>query len=72
MNFVIDLAQRGSSSVVEHRGAESEDLRFDSSWELSIVSSSRALDKTKKHLSLPYSCSDSPSRLYNLSLLRLG
>ena len=32
MNFVIDLAHREvSGSVVEHRNAESEGLRFDSS-----------------------------------------
>ena len=36
------------SSVVEHRSAESEGLRFDSSWELRIFSLSHARDKTKK------------------------
>ena len=40
-------------SVVEHRSAESESLRFDFSWELGIFSLSHARDKTKKkHLSL--------------------
>ena len=35
--FVIDLAHRGvSSTVVEHWSAESEGLRFDSSWGLRI------------------------------------
>ena len=35
MNFVIDLAHRRvfCGSVVEHRSAESEGLRFDSSWD---------------------------------------
>ena len=37
MNFVIDPAHRGVS-VVEHRSAESEGLRFDSSWGLRIFS----------------------------------
>ena len=33
MNFVIDLAHRRvCGSVIEHRSAESEGLRFDSSW----------------------------------------
>ena len=37
MNFVIDLAHlRVCGSVVEHRSAESEALRFVSSWELII------------------------------------
>ena len=35
-------------SVVEHRSAESEGLRFDSSWGLRIFSLSHARDKTKK------------------------
>ena len=35
------------SSVVEHRSAESEGLRFDSSWGLRIFSLSHARDKTK-------------------------
>ena len=34
-------------SVVEHRSAESEGLRFDSSWGLRIFSLSHAYDKTK-------------------------
>ena len=33
--------------VVEHRSAETESLRFDSSWELRIISLSHARDKTK-------------------------
>ena len=54
MNFVINLTHRGSlcGSVVEHGSAESEGLRFDSSWGLRIFSLSHARDKTKKHLSL--------------------
>ena len=37
MNFVIDLAHRRvCGSVVEHRSAESEGLRFVSSWEFII------------------------------------
>ena len=52
MNFVIDLAHRGvCGSVVEHRSAESEGLRFDSSWGLRIFSLSHARDKTKNDLS---------------------
>ena len=53
MNFVIDLAHRGVSVAqgLEHRSAESEGLRFDSSWRLRIVSLSHARDKTKKNLS---------------------
>ena len=46
MNFVIDLAHRGVS-VVEHRNADSEVLRFDSSRGLRIFSLYRARDKTK-------------------------
>ena len=40
MNFVIDLAHRGVSVAqwLEHRSAESEGLRFDSSWGLRIFS----------------------------------
>ena len=35
MNFVLDLAHRSlCGSVVEHRNAETEGLRFDSSWGL--------------------------------------
>ena len=49
MNFVIDLAHRGVSVAewLEHRSAESEGLRFDSSWGLRIFSLSHARDKTK-------------------------
>ena len=39
-------------SVVEHRSAESESLRFDFSWELGIFSLSHARDKTKKNIFL--------------------
>ena len=39
-------------SVVGHRSAESEGLRFDSSWGLRIFSLSHARGKMKKHLSL--------------------
>ena len=45
MNFVMDLAHRGS--VAGHPSTESEGLRFDSSWELRISSLSHARDKTK-------------------------
>ena len=53
MNFVIDLAHRGVSVAqwLEHRSAESEGCRLDSSWRLRIFSLSHARDKTKKHLS---------------------
>ena len=49
MNFVIDLAQRRVSVAqwLEHPSAESEGLRFDSSWGLRIFSLSHARDKTK-------------------------
>ena len=49
MNFVIDLAHRGVSVAqwLEHRNAESEGLRFDTSWGLRIFSLSHARDKTK-------------------------
>ena len=45
---------RGASVAqwLELRSAESEGLRFDSSWALRIFSLSHARDKTKKHLSL--------------------
>ena len=54
MNFVVDLAHRGFSVVqwLEHRSADSEGLRFDSSRGLRIFSLSHACHKTKKHLSL--------------------
>ena len=46
--FEIDLAHRRvCGSVVEHRSAESEGLRFDSSWVLRIFSLSHARGKTK-------------------------
>ena len=49
IDFVIDLAHRGDSATqwLEHRSAESEDIRFDSSWGLRIFSLSHARDKTK-------------------------
>ena len=54
MSFVIDLAHRAVSVAqwLEHRSAESEGRRFDSSWGLRIVSLSHAGDDAKKHLSL--------------------
>ena len=54
MNFVIDLTHRGVSVAqwLDHRNAESEGLRFDTSWGPRIFSLSHARDKTKKHLSL--------------------
>ena len=50
MNFALDLAHRGVpvAQWLEHRSAESEGLRFDSSWGLRIFSLSHARDKTKK------------------------
>ena len=36
----------------EHRSKESEGLRVDSSWGLTLFSLSHAQDKTKKYLSL--------------------
>ena len=59
MNFVMDFTQRRVSLAhwLEHRSAESEGLRFDSSRGLRIFSWSHARDKTKKHLSLiKYHC----------------
>ena len=46
MNLVINLAHC-RVSVVDHRSAESEGLRFDFSWGLGIFSLSHARDKTK-------------------------
>ena len=65
-NFVIKLADRGvCGSVVEHRSAECEGLRFDSLWRLRIFSLSHARDKTKKHLFLfLYQAQNSPSPLF--------
>ena len=49
LNFVIDLAHRTlCGSIIEYWSAESEGLRFDSSWGLRIFSLSHARDKTKK------------------------
>ena len=42
-------------SVIEHRSAESEGLRFDSSWGLRIFSLSHARQKTYFSISLPSS-----------------
>ena len=54
MNFVIDLAHSSlCGSVVEHRSAESEGLRFDSLWGIRTFSLSHARDKTKKHSQEP-------------------
>ena len=49
MNFVIDLAHRGVyvAQFLEHRSAESEGLRFDSSWGLRIFSLSHAWQDEK-------------------------
>ena len=53
MNFVIDLAHRSlCGSLGEHRSAESEGLRFYSSWRHRILSLSHARGKTKKHIFL--------------------
>ena len=54
INFVIDLAHRGVSvgQWLEHRSAECEDLRFDSSWGLRIFSLSHARGKTKTSFSV--------------------
>ena len=50
MNFVKDLAPCGVfvGQWLEHRKAESEGLRLDSSWGLRTFSFSHACDKTKK------------------------
>ena len=58
MNFVIDLAHRGVSVAqwLEHRSAESEGLRFDSSWGLRIFSLSHARDKTKTSFCSVFLC----------------
>ena len=48
----MNLATEACGLVVEHRNAESEGLRFDSSWGIRIFSLSHARDKTKKNLSL--------------------
>ena len=54
MNFVMNFTHRRVSvaQLLEHRSAESEGLRFDSSQGFRIFSWSHARDKTKKHLSL--------------------
>ena len=53
-NLVIDLAHRGVSVAqwLEHRSAESEGLRFDSSWGLRDFSLFHARDKTENILPL--------------------
>ena len=53
-NFVIDLAHRGVSVAqwLEHWSAESEGLRFDSSWGLQNFSLLHARDKKKNILPL--------------------
>ena len=63
--------QTRCDSVVEHRSAETESLRFDSSWELRIVSLSHARDKTKKRILFFYWAQNSPSFLFyfNQSML---
>ena len=54
MNFVINLAHRGVSVAqwLEHRSAESEGLRFDTSWVLRIFLCPTLVTRQKKHLSL--------------------
>ena len=54
MNFVIDPAHRVVSVAqwLEHQSAESEGLRCDSSWGLTIFFLSHARDKTKKNIFL--------------------
>ena len=68
MNFTIDLAHRGVfvAQWLEHLRAESEGLKFDSSWGLRIFSLSHARDKTKKkYLSLfLYRAQNLPSLLF--------
>ena len=63
--------QTRCDSVVEHRSAETESLRFDSSWELRIVSLSHARDKTKKRILFFQWAQNSPSFLFyfNQSML---
>ena len=58
MNFVIDLAHRGVSVAqwLEHRSAESEGVRLDSSWRLFfVVPRSWQDEKTSFSISLPSS-----------------
>ena len=43
----MNLAAEACGLVVQHRNAESEGLRFDSSWGIRIFSLSHARDKTK-------------------------
>ena len=60
---------RAWDKVLQHRNAESEGLRFDSSWGLRIFSLSYARDKTKKRLSLfSYRAQNLPSLLFFLIL----
>ena len=49
MNFVIDLAHRGVSMFqwLEHLGAKSQGLRFNSTWGLKSFSLSHARDEMK-------------------------
>ena len=58
MVAVCRIAHRGVSVALctwlEHRSAESENLRFDSLWGLIIFPLSHARDETKKHLPLGY------------------
>ena len=63
--------QTRCDSVVEHRSAETESLRFDSSWELRTVSLSHARDKTKNVFYFFYLAQNSPSFLFyfNQSML---
>ena len=54
MNIVIDLAHRGVSVAqwLEHRNAESEGLRFDTSWGLKFFLCPTLVTRRKKNLSL--------------------
>ena len=72
INFVIDLAHRGVSvgQWLEHRSAECEDLRFDSSWGLRIFSLSHARDKTKTSFSVYQVFTHSTSESEGLRSLR--
>ena len=67
--MILFYLSRAWDKVLQHRNAESEGLRFDSSWGLRIFSLSYARDKTKKHLSLfSYRAQNLPSLLFFLIL----
>ena len=52
----------------EHRSAESEGLKFHSSWGLRIFSLSHARERTKKHLSQRQQCLKNVSKTQNLNM----